>query len=70
MLDSSNNQEDNEGPVAFDGLIETNVIPSLHKEYEIFSEGCSIDRLVIIIELNTTVVLRFPTNSLSHTQLF
>lgn len=61
-MDSSNNQEDNEGPVAFDGLIETNVIPSLHKEYEIFSEGCSIDRLVIIIELNTTVVLHFrPT---------
>ena len=59
LLDPTDNQDDNEGPVAFDGLIETNVIPSLHKEYEIFSEGCSIDRLVIIIELKITVVLRF-----------
>ena len=59
LLDPTDNQEDNEGPVAFDGLIETNVIPSLHKEYEMFSEGCSIDRLVIFIELNTTVLLRF-----------
>ena len=57
LLDQSDNQEENEGPEALDGLIETNVIPSLHKEYEIFSEGCSIDRLVIIIELITTVVL-------------
>ena len=58
LLDQSDNQEENEGPEALDGLIETNVIPSLHKEYEIFSEGCSIDRLVVIIELIATVVLR------------
>ena len=58
MLDQSDNKEQNGGPEALDGLIETNVIPSLHKEYEIFSDGCSIDRLVIIIELSATVVLR------------